>query len=350
MTQEPAQQPVGQLPALQPQLCPTHGWGPQSPHAAPPVPQAVLLVPGRQTSLGSQHPVGQLAAVQRHAPLRQRWFTPQGTPEVPQLHAPLRQRSASSPSQAAHAPPSAPQVLTLIAPGSTQAPLAQHPPGHDCGVQVQVPAWQTSPAPHTRADPPQRQSPEAQVSVVGGQVMHWLPAAPHLEASVAVTHWPPLQQPVGQLVTSQVHMPLTHRWPGAHAAAVPQAQLPLAQVSPVRPHATQALPLAPHFAAPVPVMHSAPLQQPLAQLVASHTHWPPTQRWPMAQAAAVPQVHAPLVHPLARVGSQVLHTAPAAPHAEAEVGVTHAPLRQQPVAQLVWSQPAQARLTQLAHC
>lgn len=350
VTQLPAQQPVGQVPALQPQLCPTHCWAPQSPHAAPPVPHAVALVPGRHTSFASQQPVGQVAAVQRQAPARHCWFTPHAAPEVPQLHAPLRQRSAVALGQLAHAPPSAPQLVAPIAPGSTQAPAEQHPVGHDCGVQVHVPLTQTSPAPHTLPLAPQRQTPDAQVSVVGGQVVHWLPAAPQRVASVAVTHWPPVQQPVGQLVTSHTQLPATQRWPAAHAAPAPQRQAPLAQPSAPAPQSTHAPPLLPHFAGLVLVMHCAPSQQPLVQLVASHTQALPTHRLPTPQAAAPPQVHAPLVQPSARVASQVAHTAPAVPQADAVGVAVHVPLRQQPVAQVITLQLVHCWPTQLAHC
>jgi hypothetical protein len=62
----PSQQPPGQLVALQvPSQRPaSHPLAPQSPHAAPWVPHAVVLVPGWHWPVVSQQPLGQVAGPQ----------------------------------------------------------------------------------------------------------------------------------------------------------------------------------------------------------------------------------------------------------------------------------------------
>jgi hypothetical protein len=74
------------------------------------------------------------------------------------------------------------------------------------------------------------------------------------------------QQPLGQLVASQTHLPLTQCWPAAQAEpVVPQTQLPLVQASAVIPHATQTRPLLPHAEVVVPATQVPLEQQPLLQ-------------------------------------------------------------------------------------
>jgi len=88
------------------------------------------------------------------------------------------------------------------------------------------------------------------------------------------------QQPVGQLVASHTHAPPTHFWPVPQAAAPPHLQVPPLQLSArFASHALHTAPAAPQAAA-VGVTQRPALQQPLAKLVASHPHAPPTQRWP----------------------------------------------------------------------
>lgn len=70
----PAQQPVGQVAAEQPaQVLPTQLWAPHDAQAAPPVPHTALELPGWQSPVASQQPLGQLVASQRHTPAEHRW-------------------------------------------------------------------------------------------------------------------------------------------------------------------------------------------------------------------------------------------------------------------------------------
>lgn len=90
------------------------------------------------------------------------------------------------------------------------------------------------------------------------------------------------------------------------------------------------------------------VQQPVVQETASHTHWPPLQRWPAAQPAPPPQVQAPEPSQPSPTWPQSLQSAPAAAQASPEVTVQTPPARalQQPVGQLVASQtqaPAEQR-------
>jgi len=62
-----------------------------------------------------------------------------------------------------------------------------------------------------------------------------------------------------------------------------------------------------------------PLQQPLHD-TPSHTHAPPTQRWPIAHAAPPPQLQRPAEQPSAKLGSHELHAPPIAPHEVAAMG------------------------------
>jgi hypothetical protein len=87
-------------------------------------------------------------------------------------------------------------------------------------------------------------------------------------------------------------------------------------------------------------MQLVPLQQPLGQLVASHTQAPPAQRWPLVHAAPVPQRQAPLAQPSAIVGSHATQAAPPLPHAPAAGERQLAP-EQQPLAQVIALQSVQ---------
>lgn len=146
----PEQQPFGQLSGLQVHVPATHSWfaahawphAPQFPcsldvstqaaaqqvsafggqlrHALPPLPHAVLAVPGWQVS-PSQHPSAQLAAVHRHAPSTQ--AVPAG--------------------QAAHAAPWTPHCAGFV-PARQVAPSQQ--PLQRLPSQVQTPPMQDWPA------------------------------------------------------------------------------------------------------------------------------------------------------------------------------------------------------------
>jgi hypothetical protein len=85
------------------------------------------------------------------------------------------------------------------------------------------------------------------------------------------------------------------------------------------------------------------VQQPFAQLVASHTHWPLTQRWPTLQLGPVPQRQSPVSVQVSEPTPHEVHAVPFAPQVVALRGEHDEPL-QQPVAQ-VCRQPLHAPST-----
>ena len=111
------------------------------------------------------------------------------------------------------------------------------------------------------------------------------------------------------------------------------SQTPLVQ--PPTAHIWQARPPPPQAASALPGRQVVPEQQPVLQLVPSHTQAPFWQRWPLAQGAPAPQTQVPAAEqPSAASASQTLHAAPGAPHAAAARGL-HVPPAQQPPAQVV---------------
>jgi hypothetical protein len=129
------------------------------------------------------------------------------------------------------------------------------------------------------------------------------------------------QQPFGQLVLSQTHLPPTQRWPLGQA--------------------THAPPLVPQNWLDVPAWQVVPLQQPLGQLVAVQTQVPLEHAWPAAQATQV----APLVPQLAAVCEAKATQAPLLvqqpPGQLVGLQVRHLPFRQNwPLAHF-WLQPPQ---------
>ncbi len=172
------------------------------------------------------------------------------------------------------------------------------------------------------------------------------PFAP--QAAVVVPGWQvvPWQQPVGQDVASQMHLPPEHTWPLPQAFPPPQVQLPLAeQPSPVVPQLAQVAPCVPHAVADG-VVHVLPEQQPVGHDAASQTHWPPEHSCPAPHAAAPPQVQPPLAEQPSALDPQLVHVAPAVPQAVAD-GVVHVLPAQQPLGQLVALHPLHAPLLQV---
>jgi hypothetical protein len=225
----------------------------QPTHTAPPLPQAAT--DGVLQVLPEQQPLGQLVALH-----------PLHTPPVhtcPAGHTP-------------HAAPPAPHDAAVVP--ATHAPLAQHPLGHDVPSHTQVLATQRWPA--AQATPlPHRQVPVAeQLSDRMSHATQVDPASPQLPGARA-RQVAPLQQPLGHDIESHTHAPPLQRWPATHAAPTPHAHDPSApQWSALLPsHATHAAPLAPQVAS-AGVLHTPPVQQPVAHDVASHTHAPPLQR------------------------------------------------------------------------
>lgn len=288
---------------------------PQLVQAAPVRPHWLWVV-GLTQVVPLQQPLAHELELQTHAPATHDWPALQAAPP-PQRQAPLVQLSAVALLQAVHTAPDVPQAPSD---GVWQVPFEQQPvaqlaalqPEHVCAVQVCPPgqAWQATP-------------PVPQAAV-------WLPAWQVL----------PMQQPLGQLAALHTQAPPTHAWPATQAGPAPHWQVPLAQLSErVALQAEQLTPAVPQRAA-VGVRQVSPSQHPLGQLWASHTHAPPWQRWPAAQAAPVPHPQLPPVQVSVPAMAQVAQTAPAVPHMVFEV-TWQAPLKQQPEGQLLLSQPAQ---------
>jgi hypothetical protein len=161
--------------------------------------------------LPSQQPVGQLVELHWQAP----------PPETPAHCWPA--------GQATQAAPFAPH-RGLVVPAAQAVPL-QQPVGQSAGAQYATQAWLAHsllPLHTTQAAPP---VPHAALAVPGWQT----PLA--------------LQQPVGQLLASQVHSPFRHSCPAGQA--------------------TQAAPFAPQSAFVGGFTQVAPLQQPTGQSVGS---------------------------------------------------------------------------------
>ena len=122
---------------------------------------------------------------------------------------------------------------------------------------------------------------------------------------------PPEQQPAGQLVASQMQVPLLQRRPVLHWLFAPHRQLPEElQVSAlVESHATQAPPVTPQVAK-ADVTQPVAVQHPVGHEVASQlTQVPATHVWPVTQAGFAPQVQPPVAQPSASVVLHAVHGA-----------------------------------------
>ncbi len=315
----PSQQPLGHEAGLQTHLPPTHLCA--APHSAappqvqapvaeqasarvasqpmqtaPPLPQVVS--DGALQVAPEQQPPGQLVALQPlQCPAVQVW--PAG--------------------QVVQAPPPPPHEATLSP--ARQTPAAQQPVGQEVLSQTQVLATQRWPTVQV-APVPQRQSPLAeQLSERASHATQVAPALPQV-VMVRFEQMEPLQQPLGQEVASQMHRPSAQRWPPAHAGPDPQAQAPsVPQWSALLgSHATQAAPFAPQVAS-ARLLQTAPAQHPAAHEVPSQTQAPPTQRWPSAQGAPLPQRHAPASEQVSALfGSQARQAAAPLPQVVNERG------------------------------
>ncbi len=216
--------------------------------------------------LEEQQPPGQDAALQMHAPPTQR--LPMGQAgKLPQRQAPVTtsQESATNAAQAAQAAPAVPQVVIA---GAVHTPLAaQQPFGHEAALQEQVPATQLVPATHAGLVP-QRQPPaSAQLSARAASHVTQAAPPPPQAAKEPVVHVDPEQQP--------------EQFVGLQLLQTPPPQGPV-------PQSWHMAPPLPHEAAAVPGKQVVPEQHPVGHDVASQTHAPVKQRWPLAQAAAVP--------------------------------------------------------------
>ena len=151
----------------------------------------------------------------------------------------------------------------------------------------------------------------------------------------------PAQQPLGHEAAVHLQLPLVQAWPAPQRAPVPHAQLPALEQPSARrgSHEKQVDPRVPHAAAVAGWVQTFPVQQPEVHDVASHSHCPLMQRSPLPHAAPAPHLHAPsLPQLLAWVVSQAAQVAPAAAHEVSERVVQPMP-EQQPLGQVVASQP-----------
>jgi hypothetical protein len=315
-----SQQPVGHVMALQVdplQAPPTQvSVDGQVAHVAPPVPQNAVVVPASQIPVLSQQPVGQLAALQG------------GGLQVPALHV-------SPVGHAVHVAPPVPHALELD-PVSQKPSVSQHPVGH-------VMALHATPthAPARHASP-------------GGHGSHGKPPAPQAEVLVPASHLPALsQQPV-------MHVRGLHVRPSQ--APVRQAS-PVGQASHACPPLPQAVVLVPGWHVPdpsqhpvghvetlhgvvvqVPPLHVSPVGQdvhalppvPQAEVLVPVSQKPSASQHPFGQLVALHVV--PLQIPPVQVSpvGQGRHAPPPVPHAEVLVPDSHLPrLSQHPVGQVI---------------
>jgi hypothetical protein len=302
----------------------------------PPVPHAATE-PMTHTPL-VQHPVGHDTRSHTHIPMLQCCPTEQMVPP-PQVHDPLAQPSARTLSQTAHDMPIVPHLRSV---GALQVAPRQHPCGQLALLQMHNPplhVWPIAhggPLPHvhwpalhvsvrlgshaTQATPPVPQFPTADIrhmlpeqqplQVCGPhtahtplahswpcmQGVHMPPAEPQFATSFT-WHTPAAQHPM-QVTPSHTHCPITQWSPSVHAEAPPQRQLPPPshESAVVIEHAVHAPPWTPHAISDGIWHILLASQQPLAQLCASHTHWPPAHRCPVTHAVFMPHWHTPAAH------------------------------------------------------
>ena len=375
MQVEPEQQPCEQVVGLQSaQAPPAQMRPPQSWQAAPPLPQLLPLVPGRQV-LPAQHPLPHEVRSHTHTAPTQRWPAPHGAP-APHWQAPVAEQRSALP--AAHAPQVAPPIpQASIVVGILQVLPAQQPLGHEKASHTQAPATQRCPLPQA-APVPHAQLPAAvQLSAATeSQVTQTAPVAPQ-RVSDRDTQVAPSQHPVGHEAVLHTQWPPTQRWPDTHDGPPPHPQAPpaeqpsarvvsqpthtapplpqaategLLQVAPEqqppgqlialhplqRPapqvcpagQVSQAPPPAPHDAAVLPATHIPCAQHPLGQDVPSHTQVLARQRCPTAQTAPLPQRQPPVAEQLSERASQAKQVAPAVPQLASERVTQVVPLQQ----------------------
>jgi hypothetical protein len=151
----PAQQPLGQLVALQPLQWPAVQVWPagQVVQALPPPPHEVTLSPVKHAP-PEQQPLGQDVPSQTQVLATQRCPGVQVAP-APQRQVPVAEQLSERASQATQLDPALPQAATERV--EQIAPL-QQPPGQDVASQTQSPLSQRWPPPHA-ADVPHAQLP-----------------------------------------------------------------------------------------------------------------------------------------------------------------------------------------------
>jgi hypothetical protein len=216
---------------------------------------------------------------------------------------------------------------------------SQHPVGQLVASQTHAPPLHRRPAAQA-APVPHEQTPVAlhRSARTMSHAAHVVAGAPH-----AASDWPagnrqllPLQHPVVHDALVQAQAPVWQTCPAPHALPAPHRQTPAVQRSVDPEHGAQAAPPVPQAVALCAAcwVQAPALQQPVGQLVASHTHVPAAHRWPLAQALEAPHRQAPAAEQLSAVALHAAHAAPPVLHCVTVGGLTHAEALQQPFGQL----------------
>lgn len=187
--------------------------------------------------------------------------------------------------------------------------------------------------PHSEVQIPDTQGPDEQLTQLP-------PPVPHCVLVVPGRQTLPSQHPVHE-DGSQTQLPPAQRWPGPQGAPVPHAHWPPAvqRSADSGLHAVHVIPGGAHALTPSGVVHASPEQQPVGQLVASHTQAPPLQRCPAPHAGLLPHAQVPsLAHESARVGSHAAQRSPGAAHVAPERARQRSLRSQQPLGHELASQ------------
>jgi len=218
----------------------------------------------------------------------------------------------------------------------THWPPWQHPP-QDWALQTHWPLEHKSPGPQALA-PPQVHCPLGlQPSALPAQAAQTLPAVGAQVPIPKGVHTLPTQQPVVQLLPSQVQPLMVQLWPRTQAAPWLQAQVPVAEqlLARVGLHALHVPPAVEQ--SPVESGATQPPscpQQPLLHEVAWQRQRPFQQLSPRAHSAPAPQAQPPLApQPSERAVSHAWQRAPTAAQVETVMETQAAVAVQQPVEQ-----------------
>lgn len=159
-------------------------------------------MPGKHVD-PEQQPVGQEVESQTQPPFKQRKPVGHGA-AIPHAQTPFGvQRLAVIPHMT-HVPPPDPQLASECA---RQLDPEQQPPGHEVASQTQLPPTQRWPTPHAEPAPHIHAPAALQLSaVVELHGAHAVPAPPQ-RAKEGTTHAAPSQQPLGQVLMPQLHVP-----------------------------------------------------------------------------------------------------------------------------------------------
>jgi hypothetical protein len=257
----------------------------------------------------------------------------------PQVQVPALQLT-QLPRQVTQAPPLSPQKVVESA--VSQMPFVSQQPEtapHEATVHLQVPFEQVKPLPQGGLVP-HWQPPLTQVSAIGTgepalQFRQVPPLAPQEPASVTVTQVVPEQHPVEHELELHTQFPPTHCWPAAHAGPLPQAHVPLLQLSAVEPQLPQIPPSIPQAPVVFPVWQALSSQHPVGHAAPVQRQVPPTHSSPAPHGALLPHAQPPSAAQLSELGtlgfeSQLMQVAPGGPHCEAVVGSTQLAPAQHP--------------------